>query len=323
MGFPLQYLSQPLPPSADRVVVCVNPKAGSRSSEARVERLAELIHKRGGHVEIDTSLDVATEAAVRWFGEGRLRAFVGVGGDGTAAELVNRTPPGLPLAMLPSGNENLLAKHLHWAASPDELCRTLFEGTLAQFDAGCANGRLFLVMVGCGFDADVVRRVHSHRSGHIRTRDYFKPILHSIRTYEYPVIEVAYDAATYPGGQKARFHDSGRWLFVFNLPCYGGGLRIAPQANGSDGLLDVCLFRRGSLWHGLRYAGGIVLRRHQRMPDVRMHRVERITVTAEGEVPFQLDGDPGGTLPVQIETMPGRATVVVPRASAGGGSLTA
>jgi diacylglycerol kinase (ATP) len=100
---------------------------------------------------------------------------------------------------------------------------------------------------------------------------------------------------------------------VFNFPCYGGGLRIAPHADPSDGRLDVCMFRRGGLLNGLCYAGGIVLGRHHRMADVVMQRVERLTVSADGEVPFQLDGDPGGVLPLQIESVPQRLTLVVPR----------
>ncbi|MDZ7620634.1 MAG: diacylglycerol kinase family protein, partial [Patescibacteria group bacterium] len=304
---------QPLPSDADHVVVSVNPKAGARSSRASVDALLGLLREKGIVAEVDTSLDAVTEAAVRWHGEGRLRALVGVGGDGTAAELVNRTPPGLPFTMLPSGNENLLARYLGWAKSPEAVCRTLVEGRVVRLDAGRANGRLFLLMVGCGFDADVVRRVHARRTGHIRTRNYFKPICHSIRTYQYPAMEAVYEAALDAEVRDATVSDVARWLFVFNLPCYGGGLRIAPQAEGSDGLLDACLFRRGGLWHGLRYACGIGLRYHHRMGDVVMRRFPRMTVTANAEVPYQLDGDPGGVLPLEIESVPERLTLVVPR----------
>ena len=101
-------------------------------------------------------------------------------------------------------------------------------------------------------------------------------------------------------------------LFVFNLPCYGGGLRLAPQADGADGLLDVCGFRRGSLWHGLRYAAAVLFRLHQRLADVTTARVRRLRITAESEVRYQLDGDPGGVLPLDIEVLPGRLTMVLP-----------
>jgi len=301
--------NQPLRADADRVVISVNPKAGARSIAESVDGLVGLLHARGVVAEIDTSLDAASEAATRWHDQGRLRALVGVGGDGTAAELVNRTPPGMPFAMLPSGNENLLARYLGWSKSPEAACRMLLDGHIRQLDAGRANGRLFLLMAGCGFDAHVVRCVHGRRTGHIRSRDYFKPILHSIRTYDYPAMEVVHEASP----ELATVSETARWLFVFNLPCYGGGLRIAPHADGSDGLLDACLFRGGGMWHGLRYACGIRLGLHHRMGDVVTRRVRRLTITADAEVPFQLDGDPGGVLPLEIETVPERLTLVVPR----------
>ncbi len=309
MSFPCH----PLPADADRVVISVNPKAGPRSAQDRVDQLAELLRRRGVTPEIDTSLSAVAEAAARWHDQRRLRALVGVGGDGTAAELANRIPSGLPLAMLPAGNENLLARYVGWPARPEELCRTLFEGQIARLDAGRANGRLFLLMAGCGFDAEVVRRVHACRSGHVRNRDYFKPILHFIRTYKYPPIEFVCDSPALAGGENAAFSSAGRWLFAFNLPCYGGGLRIAPHALPSDGRLDVCVFRRGGLWHGLRYAGGVLLGTHHRMDDVLMQRVPSMTVSASTEVPYQLDGDPGGLLPVRLETVAQRLALVVPR----------
>jgi len=183
-------------------------------------------------------------------------------------------------------------------------------------------------MVGCGFDADVVHRVHVNRTGHIRSRNYAKPILAAIRSYGYPALRVYLEddrgAGCQPAdalaGWKPALQEAGwqpaplevRWLFVFNLPCYGGGLRIAPQADGSDGLLDVCGFRRGSLWHGLRYAAAVFCRLHQRLADFSTCRVRRLRITAESEVRYQLDGDPGGLLPLDIEVLPQRLTMVVP-----------
>jgi diacylglycerol kinase family enzyme len=107
-----------------------------------------------------------------------------------------------------------------------------------------------------------------------------------------------------------------RWLFAFNLPCYGGGLSLAPQADGSDGLLDVCVFHRGSWWHGLRYVTAVLLGRHHRLADCTTRRVRRLRITADAQVPYQLDGDPGGYLPVDVEVLPDRLTMVVPRSAA-------
>ena len=67
-----------------------------------------------------------------------------------------------------------------------------------------------------------------------------------------------------------------RWAFVVNLPRYAGGLRIAPQADGNDGVLDVCTFKEGSLWSGLRYLTGIVMGQHESWDDCVTVRAVRV-----------------------------------------------
>jgi len=294
-----------LPPTANRVLISVNPKSGARSSVDRAERLGELLEAEGLHAEILSDLDEVGEKAGDYHRQGWLRALVACGGDGTVAELANRTEPGVPLTILPAGNENLLARYLNLGHSPDELCRTIVGGRLRRLDAGKAAGRLFLLMIGCGFDAEVVRQLHRHRTGHVRNLSYLKPILAAIRSYKYPEIRVYCDDKPTPGVRA-------RWVFAFNLPCYGGGLQLAPDASGSDGRLDVCSFEHGSLWHGLRYTAAVLLRRHRRLRDCDIRRAARLRIESDEEVPYQLDGDPGGTLPVEVEILPDRLTMIVP-----------
>jgi diacylglycerol kinase family enzyme len=300
-----------LPPASDTVVVSVNPKAGATSAQERIDRLVELLTGRGFRVEVFADLDQAAHQAGLHHAEGRLRALIGVGGDGTAAALVNRTPPGLPLGILPAGNENLLARHFGLGASAESCARAVAAGRAFQVDAGSAGGRIFLLMAGCGFDAAVVELLHRQRTGHVRRLSYFKPIAAAIRSYRYPELRVYLDDGQ-AGSGPSRSAVSARWLFAFNLPCYGGGLRIAPQADGSDGLLDVCMFHRGNVWHALRYLGAVLLERHQDLADCTMRRTRRLRITADEETPYQLDGDPGGVLPVEIEALPGRLTLLAP-----------
>ncbi len=104
-----------------------------------------------------------------------------------------------------------------------------------------------------------------------------------------------------------------RWLFAFNLPCYGGGLQIAPQANATDGLLDVCTFRYGGLWHGLYYTAAVLTGTHRWLTDFASRQSGSFEVASDGKAPYQLDGDPGGYLPVKIAVVPNRLTLVVPQ----------
>ena len=182
-----------LSPDADRVAILVNPKAGPIAAQPGADRLAGLLEKRGYKVEVFTNLAAATSQANRWHAEGCLRTLVGVGGDGTAAELVNRTDEGLPLTLFPGGNSNLLARYLQMTKDPEFLCRTIVEGIVARLDAGRANGRIFLLMIGCGFDAEVVNRVHANRTGHISLKNYFRPVGEALWNYRYPEIQASWE----------------------------------------------------------------------------------------------------------------------------------
>jgi diacylglycerol kinase (ATP) len=319
---------------ADRVAILVNPKAGPIAAQPGADRLAGLLEKRGFKIEVFTDLVAATTQANRWHAEGRLRTLVGVGGDGTAAELANRTHEGVPLTLFPGGNSNLLAVYYQMTKDPEQVCRVISDGVAARIDAGRANGRIFLIMIGCGFDAEVVNRVHANRTGHISLKNYLGPVAQTVRSYEYPELHAHWDdgqpaTSLECGGQSPHSKDgpgcsggaslSARWLFVFNLPCYGGGFRIAPYADGSDGLLDLCAFRRGGFWKCMT---SVVLRRHQRSADWSTRPVRRLRITSEAIVPYQLDGDPGGWLPLDVEVLPARLTLLVPKEAVSGESAT-
>lgn len=301
------------PPERDRVLIFWNPKAGAGLGEARVQRLAALLRMRHCDAEIISQIDQLVQRAAECRQSGCLRAIVAAGGDGTVALVANETPLGTPISVLPLGTENLLSKYLGLTASPDDVCMTICDGARVQLDAGEVNGRIFLLMAGCGFDADVVRRLHLQRQGNIHHLAYAKPILDSIRNYEYPELRVYCEDDSGDWAEPV----TARWAFVVNLPRYAGGLQIVPDALGDDGLLDVCTFREGSFWNGIRYLGGVLLGQHQSFRDCRTVRSRRLKIESDASVPFQLDGDPGGTLPVEIRVLPQRMTILAPAAWSG------
>lgn len=291
-----------IPADAKRVIISLNPRAGAREGRSLALELVERLDALGIEALVTSDLDVVRERTERWREDGQLRAVVGAGGDGTVALLTNLLPPQTPLAILPLGTENLLSKHLALTTDPQRLAEMLAAGKVVRMDAGEADGRLFLLMLGVGFDADVVRRLHAVRSGHIHHLSYAKPIFDSICNYQYPSMRIFCD------GEAASF--DAKWAFLVNLPRYAGGLLFAPGANEFDGRLDVCTFRQGSLWHGLRYLTGVVLQQHQNWEDFRIRAAAEIRIEADHEIPYQLDGDPGGVLPVTVKVLPERLSLV-------------
>ncbi len=302
-----------LPDEANDVLVSVNPKAGARSGQTIVEQVVDGLKGAGYRTEVFTDISGLAERATERFANGSLRAVVAAGGDGTVSLVVNRIPPEVPIMALPLGTENLLAKHLKIAANPEQVFQTIRRGAFIRLDAGQANGHIFLLMVGCGFDADVVRRMHQQRGGHIHRLSYVKPIFQSIRSYEYPELRIYSDASS-----DAEPQVKARWAFVVNVPRYAMGLEFAPDADGADGWLDVCTFKQGSLRKGLVYLAGVVMGRHQNWDDCVTLRAQRVRIESDSPVPYQLDGDPGGYLPLDIEVLPKRLTLLVPEEWDGG-----
>jgi diacylglycerol kinase family enzyme len=294
-----------------RVLILVNPLAGAQNRQAVAEELGNELKDAGFQPTIVHQVEALVCEARRLADAGELRAVVAAGGDGTVRLVAENTAPGTPLVILPLGTENLLARHLELAQNPARIAQVIAGGCTVTFDAGSAGGRLFTLMAGCGFDADVVRRLHASRQGHIHHLSYAKPILDAIRTYDYPELRVRYAAAGDAPDAELRQEITARWVFVVNLPRYAGGLSFSPQASGTDGLLDVCTFKEGSLWSGLLYLGGVMLGQHEAMQDFTRVQTRRLRVEAAAPAPFQLDGDPGGELPVEIGVLPRRLTFLV------------
>ena len=292
------------------VLIAVNPHAGSGNRRAAVDALRSELERQSFHVAAFPEIERLASEAVGLLADGRLRAVVAAGGDGTLRLVAERMPPGTPLVILPLGTENLLARYLELPADGAQIAQVIAEGRACRFDAGEANGRLFSLMAGCGFDADVVRRLHDGRRGNIQHLSYAKPILDAIRSYKYPELRVRYAPAE-DASDELTAEIAARWVFVVNLPRYARGLSFAPGASGADGLLDVCTFKEGSLWYGLMYLSGVMLGQHESMQDFTRVKTRRLRIESAGSARYQLDGDPGGELPVEIRVLPGRLTLLV------------
>ncbi|MEX2142405.1 MAG: diacylglycerol kinase family protein [Pirellulales bacterium] len=299
------------------VLIGFNPLAGARDprKRERVEQLRIALQVHGISSEVVSDRAALATQAAEQCRQGELRAVVAAGGDGTASDLVNRTEPGTPIALLPLGTENLLARYLRLPRDPAAVAEMIAAGASLSLDVGRANGRLFLLMAGCGFDAEVVRRLHAKRDGHITQWSYAKHILDSIRTYQYPQFQVTCRLSGRDFEVPIEHSIAARWAFVSNVPKYAGGLRFSPDACYDDGRLDVCAFQSGSCWSGLRYLFGILTGRHQTMRDCVTAQATQIVLEAAEPVPYQLDGDPGGWLPLTIDVLPRRMTVIVPQKS--------
>jgi diacylglycerol kinase (ATP) len=303
-----------VPPDADarRVIVSVNPRAGARCRRQRIEAIGAELLRAGYDVQTTSELTELAELSAQGWQNGMLRAVIAVGGDGTASIVRHHVPLPVPLLPVPLGTENLLGRYVGHRADPFAIREIVRDGVVISLDLGRANGRHFLLMISAGFDAEVVRALHEKRSGNINRSAYLLPALQVIRRYRFPELRLYWDGDDRPQSLCCR------WMFGFNLPLYALGLPIAPAAVGTDGLLDVCAFKHGSMWSVMRYMWHVTRGAHQRLADTTTIRCRRVRLEAPDapQTSYQLDGDHGGLLPVDIEVLPGKLRLLVSRETA-------
>jgi len=291
------------------VIVFTSPKAGSGAAREQIPRLIELLDAAGlPHRQLTSPAELCRLVQRRRETQRPQPVVVAAGGDGTLSLVASVTSQETPLLPMPMGTENLTARYLGQTHRADDVMATLHRGQMLQIDAGTANGRLFLIMATVGFDAEVVRRVHLRRKGHIGRYSYLKPIVQTIRRYRFPRLAVS----TLGLQNEILDHRTAGWAMVFNLPCYAAGLKIVPSADGRDGKLDAITFAGGGVLSGLRYVVGVALRMHRKFADVDQRQVSYVRIESERPVAYELDGDYVGRTPLEIKTLPGRVCLMVP-----------
>jgi diacylglycerol kinase (ATP) len=233
-----------------------------------------------------------------------LIAAVAAGGDGTILDLVNRHPD-LPMCLLPLGTENLLAKSLQIPHSGREVAEIIARGQRRRLDLGRLNGRLFLIMVSAGFDAEVIHRVHAERrGGHVRHTSYIGPILKSWWNFRPQTLRVTVDDA--PVVHECQL------VVVANLSSYALQIGVVPTADGSDGLLDARLFTARTRTGLLRTILSVLRGTHEHDPAVIRLTGRKFCIESDRPAPLQADGDPTGLTPAKITVEPSAVEFIVP-----------
>lgn len=284
------------------VVIQRNPKAGSRLRRSELLELIRELKLRGYQPRLFRHRDrLATWMSIPAHLE-RLRCVVAAGGDGTVGDIVTRYPQA-PVAVLPLGTENLLARYFQLPRSGRELARIIHASRQVVLDVGQLGSRRFLICAGVGLDAAVIHDVHHARRGHITKAQYVWPILRWMCRRNWPDLTIRDD-------RDQEFH--AQHVLMFNLRMYARGLRWVNAAAGDDGRLDVRLFQRLSvlkcvslLWSA--WWGTIESRR-----DVVCLSTSSITIRSDVPVPVHVDGDPAGMTPVEITVIPRTLRLFVP-----------
>lgn len=325
-----------------RIGVVINPTAGKgRGYRAGHSALAAL-NAAGHHVHnlSAPTYPRAAAAASAAVGAGDLDALVVVGGDGMVHLGVNAVAGSqVPLAVVAVGTGNDFARAAGLpVADPRAGVQAVLDGlecAPVRLDAGVVTqgGRSiwFAGVVSAGLDAAVNAQANrvswpAGRARYVRAAltqiAQFRPYGYRVSVWGAPVGDEVAGVAIAHGSDGARVWQSrGTVVAVANTGQIGGGIRVAPAASLTDGLLDVVVASEFSRMGAARIFPSMYTGQHLRHPRVGVMAAQRVLIEAWGEpVPPAAfaDGEQIGTAPLQAHVVAGALGVIGASASATG-----
>lgn len=298
-----------------RITMLTNPASGHGSAPHAAERAVAQFHRRG----VDVVAIAGTDAAhARTLVEGALErgmdALVVVGGDGIislALQVLAQTD--IPLGIIPAGTGNDHAREFAIPtrdpeAAADVVVDGLAHGAARTIDLGHIRGadgtqKWFGTVMAAGFDSLVTDRTNRMRWPHGRMR-YNLAMVAELSQLRLLPFRLSFD------GEEMTTELT---LAAFgNTRSYGGGMRICPGADPTDGLLDVTMVASASRTRLIRLFPTVFKGTHVDLDEVRTARAKTITVDSPG-INTYADGEYMCPLPVEVSAVPGAVRILTPR----------
>lgn len=281
-----------------------NPLAGARIQLPELAKICRKFGRLGWGVIPHPTYGPDTAAQIVREFYGLVDGVVVLGGDGTVNEVLPAlVETELFLAVLPGGTANVLANELALPKKIDRAIACLVGGEVRRVTVGQAGERPFIAMSGIGFDGQVVAGLSSTLKRRLGKAAFVWESVRQLGKKPLP---------------RLRFSDGreewiGSFGVVSNCRLYGGRFVMAPQASLEDPRLDLCLFQSPRKGRFMSYFLRLARQSHLDCPDVVYRKLEHVEISSETDVPYQLDGEIGGRLPLTIRSRPGALRLLFPR----------
>lgn len=295
-------------------IVFVNRHAGGGRSRNRLARVGALFSSRAFPAEfvLTGSGEEMAERVPAAISAGH-RVLLAMGGDGTLQSLVNAAQcSDVLLGILPAGGGNDFAAALGLPKDPLDAAELILSGQPREVDvlrARTADGRerLYVGGGGVGLDADSVRYsagVYARWPGRLR---YIAACLHALREFKPLLVR-----AEFPGSGLPIVESQVLLAGVLNTRSYGAGLRLAPQAQIDDGLLNTLFVKDLSAIEVLAVIPRLLARGELREAYLTRVSATHVRLSCDRECLFHGDGEILGPAPVDIEVLPQAVRVLAP-----------
>lgn len=290
------------------IPLLINPKAGSLFRSGLKSWLDD--HRQDFTIIPTRSAEDLTEKA-RELAERGEPIVAAAGGDGTlmgAAQGLIGTKAAL--GILPCGTMNVFARELGIGSRRfDTALRAMQSAAFQKVDIFTVNDKPFLQMAGFGPDADIIRRITPALKKNLGAVAHIVTGL-QVAIEHHPIITV-----TLPNGEELL----GTQVILGNGKRYGGESRLFSEARYDDGMLDGVIIHQESipiLFEIISCMLQLGADQKSKSEFTQLCRFDSCTITAEGKLHYQLDGDYVGTIvpgeSAVIKRLPAQLNVCVP-----------
>jgi YegS/Rv2252/BmrU family lipid kinase len=301
-----------------KTAVIVNPRSGGGDTGRRWAALAGKLAARLGPVETRfTERPGHGIALARELAESGFERIIAAGGDGTINEAAN----GLleagsgALGILPLGTGGDFRRTLGVPKRLDDAIEALASAKPRRIDAGKAvfqgwdgrtQTRYFINLLSFGMGGEVASRANNLLTPLGGTAAFLYATAIAFFVYRRKQVRLRLD-----GAREARS------FVIYNVAVgngrfHGGGMQACPTADLSDGVLEVTVIEYLRRWEAIRDFPVLYSDNVYRHPKVKHLRGARLAAESFEEVRIEVDGEPLGTLPLEVSVAPASLTVLAP-----------
>lgn len=210
--------------------------------------------------------------------------IVAVGGDGTINEVISGVYKlnGV-VGIIPAGTGNDFARSLDISTNFYNAINNIFNGTINEIDTGLINNQIFINVASIGLDAHIAAEANKLKRYFTGTKAYIISLLKGLITYKSIKVKVVMEKETI---------DKRIMLAAFcNGAYYGGGMNIAPTADPTDNLLDICIVEDMSKLKLLKLFPTIFKGKHTVFKEVKVYRAKELLIYSDNDLVINTDGE--------------------------------
>ena len=296
-------------------LLIVNPTAGGGRRVRKLDEARRIFRGAGIETELQstTAPGEATAMARRAVEESRQLVIV-CGGDGTVNEVVNGLACSqVPLAVLPAGTANVLAKELRLPWNLPRAAERIVNAPYRRIALGLAipekssgEPRYFLSVAGAGADGALVSAVRPEIKLKAGILAYWQEGLRQLTKYDFPLFR------TSMAGNAIDIDAS--LVIVGRTKHYGGPFKITTEADLMQPEFELAFVTTRSAWRYIAYLPLIWAGKLRGARHVRFFKTSSLQCASNSasHVQIQVDGEPAGRLPVEFRIVPDALTLAIP-----------